>query len=240
MSAPCSIGRQRYGVANVLSTISGTPPACAISASAARSATLPFGLPIVSTNTARVFSRSARAHALEVAAGDERRVDAHALERDGELRDGAAVQAGGRDEVIALLREAEDDDELRRQAAGRRDRAEPAFEAGELLLERRHRGVADARVDVAVRAQREQLDGVLGGVEHERRRHVERQRARAGVAVGRRARVQRARAKAEGPFVHQVCLDARRSPPPAATPSASRTARAAVLPTVPANAGSAR
>ena len=39
--------------------MSGTPPACATSASAARSATLPFGLPIVSTNTARVFSRSA-------------------------------------------------------------------------------------------------------------------------------------------------------------------------------------
>ena len=30
MSAPCSIGRQRYGEAKVLSIISGTPASCAI------------------------------------------------------------------------------------------------------------------------------------------------------------------------------------------------------------------
>ena len=35
--------------------------------------------------------------------------------------------------VIALLREAEDDHELRREPAGGRDGAEPAFEARELL-----------------------------------------------------------------------------------------------------------
>src|SRR5690606_316067 len=44
MSAPCSIGRTRYGVASVASTTSGTPAAGATSARPARSATSPDGL----------------------------------------------------------------------------------------------------------------------------------------------------------------------------------------------------
>ena len=61
MSAPCSIGRHRYGVANVASTISGTPAACATSASAAMSAISPDGLAIASANT--TFVRSVMAAA---------------------------------------------------------------------------------------------------------------------------------------------------------------------------------
>ncbi|MNZ30858.1 hypothetical protein D3C78_481440 [compost metagenome] len=56
MSAPCSNGRQRIGVATVLSTISGTPWRCAASASACRSTMLPAGLPIDSQNTALVLA----------------------------------------------------------------------------------------------------------------------------------------------------------------------------------------
>ena len=56
MSAPCSKGRHRYGVGTVLSTMSGTPWACAISATAAMSITLPAGLPTDSQNTALVRS----------------------------------------------------------------------------------------------------------------------------------------------------------------------------------------
>jgi hypothetical protein len=48
MSAPCSIGRIRNGVAIVLSTISGTPLRCATSDTAEMSRTSPFGLPMVS------------------------------------------------------------------------------------------------------------------------------------------------------------------------------------------------
>lgn len=50
------MGRLRYGEGTVLSTISGTPWRCAISAMAAMSVTLPAGLPSDSTNTALVFS----------------------------------------------------------------------------------------------------------------------------------------------------------------------------------------
>ena len=59
-------------------------------------------------------------------------------------------------------------------------RAETAFEAGDALFERGDRRVADARVDVAVGAQREEFGGMLGRVEDEARRKVERLRARAG------------------------------------------------------------
>ena len=48
MSAPHSIGRQRYGVANVLSIISGASCSWAIEATVSMSSTLPPGLPIVS------------------------------------------------------------------------------------------------------------------------------------------------------------------------------------------------
>ena len=43
MSAPHSIGRSRYGVGTVLSTTSGTPPACASRAIRSMSTTCPSG-----------------------------------------------------------------------------------------------------------------------------------------------------------------------------------------------------
>ncbi len=48
MSAPCSSGLSRYGVATVLSTIRGTPLACATSATAAMSMMSFLGLPMLS------------------------------------------------------------------------------------------------------------------------------------------------------------------------------------------------
>src|SRR5450631_76189 len=60
MSAPCSIGRQRYGDASVLSMTSGTPASCAIAATAAMSSTLSCGLPSVSAYSALVLGLIAR------------------------------------------------------------------------------------------------------------------------------------------------------------------------------------
>ena len=48
MCAPCSNGRHRYGVANVLSITSGTPASSAMAAQAAISSTSMRGFPIVS------------------------------------------------------------------------------------------------------------------------------------------------------------------------------------------------
>src|SRR5208283_5148904 len=52
ISAPHAKGWHRYGVASVLSTISGIPAACATSAIACRSTTTPPGLARLSTKTA--------------------------------------------------------------------------------------------------------------------------------------------------------------------------------------------
>ena len=63
MSAPKRIGLQRKGDGTVLSITSGTPWACATSATAAMSSTARLGLPMLSAKTARVFGRIAAAKA---------------------------------------------------------------------------------------------------------------------------------------------------------------------------------
>ena len=78
---------------------------------------------------------------------------------------------------------------LRRHAGGGGERGAAAFERRDALLEHRDRRVGDARVDVAERLQVEQARRVIGAVEHERRRLVDRQRARAGRGVGNLAGV---------------------------------------------------
>ena len=62
MSAPCSIGRIKNGVATVLSTINGTPLSWATFATAAISRTSFLGLAIVSPKSALVFGRTAACH----------------------------------------------------------------------------------------------------------------------------------------------------------------------------------
>lgn len=57
------MGRSRYGVGTVLSTISGTPAPCAASATARASRTLPRGLPSVSAKNAFVVGRTAASQA---------------------------------------------------------------------------------------------------------------------------------------------------------------------------------
>ena len=62
MSAPCSSGRIRYGVATVLSTMRGTPFLCATSATPSISKIETFGLLMVSAKKALVFGLTAAAH----------------------------------------------------------------------------------------------------------------------------------------------------------------------------------
>src|SRR5581483_1920040 len=61
MSAPCSLGRHRKGVASVLSTMRGTPAFLAIAAIAGRSTTTPPGLAIDSQKRALVLGVTALA-----------------------------------------------------------------------------------------------------------------------------------------------------------------------------------
>ena len=59
MSQPNANGRQRIGVGNVLSTMSGTPFLCAIFANFAMSRIAPDGFETVSPKTHFVFGRNA-------------------------------------------------------------------------------------------------------------------------------------------------------------------------------------
>lgn len=66
ISHPHSIGRQLIGVANVLSTIKGTPCSCALLAHASISNTIRAGLAIVSPNTHFVFGlKAASSYSME-------------------------------------------------------------------------------------------------------------------------------------------------------------------------------
>ena len=119
-------------------------------------------------------------------------------QRDVEQRVGAAVERRAGHDVLAGLRELGEQQRLGRLPAAGRDGADPALEAGHALLERGDRRVAEARVDVPVLLQREQVGGVLDVLEHERGRLVDRHRPRAGGRVGPPAGVDRARALAPG------------------------------------------
>ena len=59
MSAPHSSGRIRYGVATVLSTMSGTPASCATAATPSMSRTSCLGLEMVSAKKSLVLGRTA-------------------------------------------------------------------------------------------------------------------------------------------------------------------------------------
>ena len=62
MSAPCAIGWIRYGVATVLSTISGTPLSCATAETLGMSRMSFCGLEMVSAKNAFVLGWTAALH----------------------------------------------------------------------------------------------------------------------------------------------------------------------------------
>ena len=96
--------------------------------------------------------------------------------------------------MVAAVAELGEQQRLGRLARAGGDGADAALEARDPLLERRHRRVAEARVDVPVLLQREQVGRVLGVLEHERGRLIDRHRAGTRRRVGAGAGVDRARA----------------------------------------------
>ena len=162
MSAPCSNGRQRYGEASVLSMTSGMPAPCAIVRERRDVADVELriadrlGVDRLGVGLERGAKR------FGIVGVDERRVDAELRERDRELRIRAAVERARGDDVVAVSREREQREHLRRHAGGRGERRAAAFERGDALLERRDRRIRDARVDVAEGLQVEQARRVVG------------------------------------------------------------------------------
>ena len=181
MSAPWASGWIRYGVAMVLSTISGTPASWATAGDAGD----------VEDVDLRVGDRlgeerlGVRAHGRPpgvqvVGVLDEADLDAELGQRVVEQVVGAAVEPRAGDDVVARVGQVEDREGLGGLTRGQEQRRDAAFERGDALLDDVLRRVHDPGVDVARLGEPEQRGGVLGAVEGVRGGLVDRQRARVG------------------------------------------------------------
>ncbi len=133
-------------------------------------------------------------------------VPAEILECVIELVDRAAVELFRRDEFVAGLQQAMENQKLRRVARCHRQARRAAFERGDALFEHRIGRIADARIDVAEGLQAEQRGGVIDAFEHIRRGLIDRRRARAGRRIGLRAGMNGKRGEARDAFGHSVPL----------------------------------
>ena len=91
--------------------------------------------------------------------------------------------------MVALLAERREGDELGSHAGGGRNRTDTAFEGGDALLQSGNGGVRQARVDVAVLLQGEEVRGVVSVLEDEGGSLVDGDRAGTVLSVGGAARV---------------------------------------------------
>ncbi len=107
----------------------------------------------------------------------------------GELGDGAAVEPGRGDDVVAGPHQREERHDLRRVPGRGADRADAAFERREALGERHHRRVGQAGIDVAELLEVEEPGRVVGVAEDVGGVLVDRRLPRAGRRVGLGARV---------------------------------------------------
>ena len=127
---------------------------------------------------------------LRIVGLDEGRLDSQPAKRNRELRNRPAIQGCGRHHMIARLHQAGEREELRRLPAGSGQRRHAAFERCHALLEDIGRGVHDARVNIAELLQPEQGGGMIGILEDERRRLIDRHGACAGRRIGLLPRMQ--------------------------------------------------
>jgi len=97
--------------------------------------------------------------------GEEGDVEAHALHGDGEEVEGAAVEGGGRDDVVAGARDVEDGEEVGGHAAGGEEAGGAAFHGDDLGGDGVVGGVLEAGVEVAFALEVEEgAHGIAGGV----------------------------------------------------------------------------
>ena len=101
---------------------------------------------------------------------DEREFDAELLEGDGEEVERAAVDLGGRDDMVAGIAEIEDGERRGRLAGARENSRDAAFEGRDLLRDRVVRRVREASVEISWRLEVEEVGHVLRRVVLERRR----------------------------------------------------------------------
>jgi hypothetical protein len=137
---------------------------------------------------------------------DEGRRDTEA--RQGQLQQigAAAVQRLGRHEVTAGAHQRRDRQVQCRLAARGGDRADPAFERCDPLLEHRDRGIGDTRIDMPGALKIEQRRRLIGALEHVGGGLIDRYGARAGRRVRPLPGVQRHGIEPEQLGIHQPCL----------------------------------
>ena len=178
MSAPCSNGRIRYGVAIVLSTISGTPASCARSGDLGDVQHVALRVADGLGEEGLRVLPGRRAPLLGVVLVlDEGDLDAELRQRVVEQVVRAAVQARRGDDVVARLGHVQDGQRLGGLPGGEQQRADAALERGDALLDHVLRRVHDAGVDVAGLGEAEEVRGVIGVPEHVRGGRVDRQGA---------------------------------------------------------------
>ena len=110
-------------------------------------------------------------------------IPAEALEGRTELVDRAAIKLARGDEVVARAHHCVEDQKVRGLTRSRGERRRAALEGRETLLQHRLGGIHDAGIDVTERLEAEQRGGVIGVVENERRRLIDRRGARAGCGI---------------------------------------------------------
>ncbi len=138
------------------------------------------------------------AEALEIARLDEGRRDAEARQSVREQIDGAAIERGGRDDMVARAQQRDDGEVHRGHAACGANGAHAAFQCRKPLFQNGGRRVGNAGVDVAGALQIEQGCRVVRILKDIGSRLVDRNGARAGHGIGMLASVQAERFKGRG------------------------------------------
>jgi len=133
-------------------------------------------------------------------------VPVEAFEGIAELVDGAAVELARRNEIVARTHDRMEDEELCSVARGDGECRRTAFKGSDALFEHGLRRVHDAGVDISERLQAEERGGVIGVVEDEAGRLVDRRRARTGRGVRLGAGVNGERGKSWLVLRHQNAL----------------------------------
>ncbi len=115
---------------------------------------------------------------------DETGGPAEAADRLAELRDGAAIEPGGGDEVAPRPHQRKQRQDLRRVPRGAADGADSAFQRRHPLPQHGNGGVRQPRIDEPDLLEVEERRGVVGVAEHIGGGLVDRRLARAGRRVG--------------------------------------------------------
>ncbi len=142
----------------------------------------------------------------------EARLNAQPAQRDVQQVGAPTVELAAGHDVVPSLRERGERDQMRRLAAGDRERRGAAFERGDALLEHVRGRVLKAGVDVAELLQAEKPRGVVGVVEDVRRGLVDGHGPRLGRRVGDLSGVELERVEVERRAHKGVgCLSAHRA-----------------------------